>query len=126
MRTKFVMTSMIAKKDSFIKRHPQTCKYYEKNQKCRFKEGCAYTHEKNGAKQDILNQQIKNVVMKHENDIKTLAEEVNRLKTLVQNMTIEMAQAIMQEVQDKQKEEIIDKPINMSVTIEDTEENKKE
>ena len=35
---------------------------------------------------------------------KTLAEEVDRLKALVQNMTIEMVKAIMQEVQNKEKE----------------------
>ena len=70
--------------------------------------------------------QIKNVVMKHENDITTLAKEVNGLKALVQNMTIEMVKAIMQEVQNNEKEEIIDNPINMSVTIEYTDENNKE
>ena len=58
------------KKDNCIKRHPQICRHYEKNEKCRFKEGCAYIHEKKGAKQGILNEQIQNVVMKHENNIK--------------------------------------------------------
>ena len=48
------------------------------------------------------------------------------LKVLVQNMTLEMVKTIMQEVQNKEKEESIDNTINMSVTIEDTEENKKE
>ena len=46
------------KKDNCIKRHPQICRHYEKNEKCRFKEGCAYIHEKKGAKQGILNEQI--------------------------------------------------------------------
>ena len=114
------------KNNKCIKRHPQICRYYDKNEKCRFKEGCAYIHEKKGAKQDILNEQIKNVVMKHENDIKTLSQEVNMLKALVQNMTLEMVKALMQEVQNKEKDECIDNTMSMSVTIEDTEENKKE
>ena len=84
------------------------------------------TSMKKGAKQGILIEQIKNVVMKHENNIKTLTQEVNMLKALVQNMTLEMVKTIMQEVQNKEKEESIDNTINMSVTIEDTEENKKE
>ena len=42
--------------------------------------------------------------MKHEKDIQNLTEEVNMLKSLVQNMTLEMVKNIMNEVQRKEKE----------------------
>ena len=40
-------------------------------------------------------------------------------------MTLDMVKAIMQEVQNKENEESIDKTLNLSVTVEDREENKK-
>ena len=85
--------TFVCKKDRCEKRHPQICKNFNKNEKCRFKGGCAYLHEKKGAKQEILNEQIQHVMMKHEKEITYLTQEVNMLKALVQNMTLEMVKA---------------------------------
>ena len=91
-------------KNNCDKRHPQTCRNFSKNGKCRFQGSCAYLHEKNENSQELLNEQFKSLMMKHENDIQNLTDEVNRLKSLVQNMTLEMVKNIMNEVERKEKE----------------------
>ena len=91
-------------KNNCEKRHPQNCRNFSKSGKCRFQGGCAYLHEKKENKQELLNEQVKSLMMKHEKDIQNLTEEVNMLKSLIQNMTLEMVKNIMNEVERKEKE----------------------
>ena len=62
---------------------------------CRFKGGCAYLHEKKENKQEKLNQQLKDLAMKHEKGLTSLTKAVDMFKDLVQNLTLEMVKAIM-------------------------------
>ena len=64
-------------------------------------------------------------MMKHEKEITYLTQEVNMLKALVQNMTLEIVKGIMQEVNSKEKEDNIYTTQNKSANIEDAEKNKK-
>ena len=49
-------------------------------------------------KQTELNEQIKQGLLKHENDIKVLIEEVNTLRTLVQYMALELSKNVQKVV----------------------------
>ena len=66
------------------KRNSQICRNYSTKERCRFKGGCAYLHKKKADNQEILNQQLKDLMMKHETEIKILTQEVSILKDLVQ------------------------------------------
>ena len=79
------------------KRHPQICRNFDYNGKCRHKEQCAYKHI-HRVKQTDLNEQIKQGLLKHERDLKLLTEEINTLKNLVQYMALELAKNIQKEV----------------------------
>ena len=60
-----------------IKRHPKTCKNYERNGKCRF-ERCAYSHEKeeNNLKIEILENKVADLKLKIEDIRKTNHENL--------------------------------------------------
>ena len=57
-----------------VKRHPKTCKYFEKNGKCRF-EKCSYSHEKEG-------NNLKVVVL--ENQVAVLRLEIEEIRKINQ------------------------------------------
>ena len=72
------------------KRLSQICRNYSQTYRCRFKGGFAYLHKKKEDKQEILNQQQKDLTIKHEKDKLILTKEVHMLNALVKNMTLEM------------------------------------
>ena len=70
-----------------IKRHPKTCKNFKENGKCRFNSECAYLHKEDPNSQSRLNEIISHCMIKHEQEISDLKEEVNKLKEVVNIMT---------------------------------------
>ena len=83
--------------ESCIKRHPKFCRNFNNNSNCRYKDKCPYKHIQH-EKQAELNELIKQGMLKHENDIKLLTEEVNKLRNLVQYMALELSKNIQKEV----------------------------
>ena len=83
--------------ESCIKRHPKVCRNFNNNGTCRHKDQCAYKHIQH-EKQTELNEQIKQGLLKHENDIKVLTEEVNKLRNLFQYMALELSKNVQKEV----------------------------
>ena len=79
------------------KRHPKVCRDFNNNKNCRHKDKCAYKHIQH-EKQTELNELIKQGLLKHENDIKLLTEEVNKLRNLVQYMALELSKNAQKEV----------------------------
>ena len=80
-----------------IKRHPKVFRNFNNNKNCRHKDKCAYKHIQHD-KQPELNELIKQGLLKHENDIKLLTEEVNKLRNLVQYMALELSKNVQKEV----------------------------
>ena len=60
-----------------IKRHPKVCRNFNNNENCRHKDKCAYKHIQH-EKQTEVNELIKQGLLKHENNIKLLTEEVKK------------------------------------------------
>ena len=83
--------------ESCIKRHPKVCRNFNNNRNCRHKDQCAYKHIQH-EKQTELNEQIKQGLLKHENNIKVLTEEVNKLRNLFQYMALELSKNVQKEV----------------------------
>ena len=70
-----------------LKRHPKRCKHFYKDEGCRFKEDCAYSHEDaKQTTQNYINNAVAVVVTKHNTEIKAIQEEVKDLKDLVESM----------------------------------------
>jgi hypothetical protein len=61
-------------------RHPKLCRSYSKYKTCRHKEKCAYLHREDTNPQSTIIEAITMLLMKHEQDIKYLVEEVKALR----------------------------------------------
>ena len=57
-------------------RHPKTCRYFYKEEICRFGEDCSYAHKK-FIKKDMKFEEMKD---KHENEINDIKDEMDKLK----------------------------------------------
>ena len=55
------------------------CKNFNKEGACRFKEKCAYKHEKDM----IQNINVKDLIANHEKEISAMKDEMKQLKTIV-------------------------------------------
>ena len=108
--------------ESCTKRHPKECKQYKDNGKCYFGERCAYQHREDQLNQNSLNEMIGACMVKHQNDIKELFEEIKHLKDIIQIMN-EKVQSLEQNNKDKQTENDCnidaDKDQKYAVTVDD-------
>ena len=78
------------------KRHPKICRNFIRNEQCIFKEKCAYSHKTKIDSQHNLNEKVTLLLLKHENDIKALTEEVNNLKLIFHIMSTELGKSCPQ------------------------------
>ena len=75
-------------KENCTKRHPKTCRNFSRNGKCFYKERCAYKHTV------YVNDQVKVIeammllILKQQQEISSLTEELNSVKVLVETMAM--------------------------------------
>ena len=63
-------------------RHPKVCRNYSGEETCPFGLSCAYKHPK----EMNMGSYIKNMIEKHSAEVKTIQEEVNKLKVIILEM----------------------------------------
>ena len=83
-----------------LRRHPQICRNFSKNYKCRFNEECAYSHQNKVDSQHHLNEQVTLLLLKPEKNIKALTEEVNTLKNIINTISAELIKINKQKLRD--------------------------
>jgi hypothetical protein len=86
------------KNQNCTKRHPQICRNYTKNNKCRFLNDCAYLHKQSSNIQEKLMEQMSLLMLKHDKDIEKLTDEVKGMKEIIQTLTEELARSKPKEV----------------------------
>ena len=68
--------------NSCIKRHPKECRKFNTCNGCKFKDSCAYKHTKklHFTNQSEINKAVAEVTVKHEDEIKTMKDEMHSMK----------------------------------------------
>ena len=74
--------------NTWIKRHPKECRKFNTSNGCKFKDGCAYKHRKKleTTNQSEINMAVAEVTVKHEDEIKTMKDEMCTMKITVKAM----------------------------------------
>ena len=67
-------------------RHPQICKYFDKDKKCRHKEKCAYFHREETDAQQKLNEILAYALATQIKEVADMRNEIIELKIKVQNL----------------------------------------
>ena len=112
------------KENTCSKRHPKECKKFNTYNGCRFKEECAYKHKKEStsSNQGEINKAIAEITVKHEDEIKTLNDEVQAMKINMKSMEDRM-QSLMMELKEQNMLEkevaIIDNVVSGNDTVKD-------
>ena len=82
----------------------KTCNRFKENGKCFYKEECAYLHVEETSNQSKLNEMISLCMIKHENEIKELNKDVQRLEEALRNMT-EQIETLVKSLQNRTQSE---------------------
>ena len=72
------------KNEKCQERHPQTCKYFRRDHKCRYNEKCAYLHIEKSNEQGKLNEILAMALAEQIKTTSDILNEVSELKTKVQ------------------------------------------
>ena len=67
-------------------RHPQFCKYFEKDKKCKYQEKCAYFHREETDAQQKLNEILANALATQIKEVADMRNEMIELKIKVQSL----------------------------------------
>ena len=97
------------KRKECSKRHPKPCKHYIKEEGCRFKEDCAYSHEDvHLTSQRDINNALSVVVTKHNSEMKVIQEEVKELKSTIESMKerLSVLEKEAQQVRENKRAEV--------------------
>ena len=104
-------------------RHPQVCKYFAKDQKCRYSEKCAYLHTENLNAQDKLNAILGQALTEQIKITSDLMHEVNELKTKVGHLENQMKiNQNIKKITDKESNNELE-TIQLDHTLNDTEQD---
>ena len=73
------------------KRHPKTCKFFEKYNRCKFGEYCAFAHKENPLVKEINTLKINEQILKEDlndtgNEVLDLKKKVEQLENLVEEL----------------------------------------
>ena len=102
------------------KRHPKKCRHFNDQGKCRFEGDCAYQHQEKYNPQNKQNYIVSQCMIKHEQEINAIKEEVKYLQEINKIMT-EKVESLEQIIRDnsigKHKEQMVEESFDAEVML---------